>query len=69
MVSSVYGGGWLRGSSDERGARALTDGHVITARKSMLLDLRLPHTFTLLDAGQTDVDYGFIKKKKKVVDM
>lgn len=40
----------------ERGAQALTDGHVITARKSMLLDLGLPHTFIGLAAGRADVD-------------
>lgn len=36
--------------------RALTDDHVITVRKSMLLDLRLPHTFISLAAGHTDVE-------------
>lgn len=41
-------GGWQKGSS----VQALTDGHVITVRKSMLLDLRLPHTFISLAAGQ-----------------
>ncbi len=49
-------GGWQKGSSVESGAQALTDGHVITVRKSMLLDLRLPHTFISLAAGQTDVE-------------
>lgn len=48
-------GGRLKGSSVESGAQALTDGHVIPVRKSMLLDLRLPHIFISLAGGQTDV--------------
>lgn len=49
-------GGWLKGSSVESGVRPPTDGHVITVRKSMLLDLRPPHTFIILAAEQTDVE-------------
>lgn len=46
--------------------QAPTDGHVITVRKSMLLDLRPPHTFINLAAGQTHVEGIHGKKKKKL---
>lgn len=59
-------GGWLKGSSVESAARAPTDGHVITVRKSMLLDLRPPHTFIILAAGQTDVADSLSLRELKV---
>lgn len=44
-----------------RSAQALTNGHVITVRKSMLLDLRLHCTFISLAAGQTHVEDRYRK--------
>lgn len=58
-------GGW-KGSGVESGARAPTDGRVITVRKSMLLDLRPPRTFIALAAGQTDVEDGLSLRELKV---
>lgn len=54
-VCDVWQRWGLKGSSVESGVQALTDGHVIPVRKSMLLDLRLPHIFISLAADQTDV--------------
>lgn len=45
--------------------QAPTDGQVITVRKSMLLDLRPPHTFINLAASQTHLE-GIHRKKKKL---
>lgn len=53
--------GGQKGSCVESSAQALTDGHVITVRKSMLLDLRMPHTFISLASGQTDVEDSWSK--------
>lgn len=44
--------------------KPLTDGHVITERKSMLLDFKLPHTFFGLAAGHTDVDDSCIALRR-----